>query len=57
MTQFTLHTLDLPSLHRHAIGFDQLFEQLECCLLVQHRFRLRQIQQLPTQSHSVYRLF
>ena len=28
MTQFTLHTLDLPSLHRHAIGFDQLFEQL-----------------------------
>ena len=28
MTQFTLHTLDLPSLHRHAIGFDQLFAQL-----------------------------
>ena len=28
MTQFTLHTLDLPSLHRHAIGFDTLFEQL-----------------------------
>lgn len=28
MTQFTLHTLDLPSLHRHAIGFDNLFEQL-----------------------------
>jgi molecular chaperone IbpA len=28
MTQFTLHTLDLPALHRHAIGFDQLFEQL-----------------------------
>jgi molecular chaperone IbpA len=28
MTQFTLHTLDLPALHRHAIGFDNLFEQL-----------------------------
>lgn len=28
MTQFTLHTIDLPSLHRHAIGFDNLFEQL-----------------------------
>ena len=28
MTQFTIHTLDLPALHRHAIGFDQLFEQL-----------------------------
>lgn len=28
MTQFTLHTLDLPALHRHAIGFDSLFEQL-----------------------------
>lgn len=28
MTQFTLRTIDLPSLHRHAIGFDQLFEQL-----------------------------
>ena len=28
MTQFTLHTIDIPSLHRHAIGFDQLFEQL-----------------------------
>jgi len=28
MTQFTLHTLDLPALHRHAIGFDQMFEQL-----------------------------
>lgn len=28
MTQFTLHALDLPALHRHAIGFDQLFEQL-----------------------------
>ena len=29
MTQFTLRTLDLPALHRHAIGFDQLFEQIE----------------------------
>ena len=28
MTQFTLHTLDLPSLHRHAIGFDEMFHQL-----------------------------
>lgn len=28
MTQFTLHTLDLPALHRHAIGFDNLFETL-----------------------------
>ena len=28
MTQFTLHTLDLPSLHRHAIGFGPLFDQL-----------------------------
>jgi len=28
MTQFNIRTLDLPSLHRHAIGFDQMFEQL-----------------------------
>lgn len=28
MTNFTLHTIDIPSLHRHAIGFDSLFEQL-----------------------------
>jgi molecular chaperone IbpA len=28
MTNFTLHTLDLPALHRHAIGFDTLFDQL-----------------------------
>jgi molecular chaperone IbpA len=28
MTNFTLHTIDLPALHRHAIGFDHLFEQL-----------------------------
>jgi molecular chaperone IbpA len=29
MTQFTLRSLDIPALHRHAIGFDQLFEQME----------------------------
>lgn len=28
MTQFTLHALDLPSLHRHAVGFDRMFEEL-----------------------------
>jgi molecular chaperone IbpA len=28
MTQFTLHTIDLPSFHRHAIGFDRMFEEL-----------------------------
>jgi molecular chaperone IbpA len=28
MTQFSIHTIDLPALHRHAIGFDNLFEQL-----------------------------
>jgi molecular chaperone IbpA len=28
MTNFTLHPLDLPSLHRHAIGFDRMFEEL-----------------------------
>ena len=28
MTQFTLHTLDLPNLHRHTIGFDRMFEEL-----------------------------
>ena len=28
MTQFTLHTLDFPQLHRHAIGFDRLFDEL-----------------------------
>ena len=27
-TQFTLHTIDIPALHRHAIGFDTMFEQL-----------------------------
>ena len=29
MTNFTLRTLDIPALHRHAIGFDQLFQQME----------------------------
>ncbi len=29
MTNFTFRTLDIPALHRHAIGFDQLFEQME----------------------------
>lgn len=29
MTQFSLRTFDLPALHRHAVGFDNLFEQLE----------------------------
>lgn len=29
MTQFTLRSLDIPSLHRHAIGFDQMFDQIE----------------------------
>lgn len=28
MTQFTLRTFDLPALHRHAIGFDRMFEDL-----------------------------
>jgi molecular chaperone IbpA len=28
MTQFQIHTIDLPALHRHAIGFDQMFETL-----------------------------
>ena len=28
MTQYTLHTIDLPNLHRHAIGFDRMFEEL-----------------------------
>ena len=29
MTSFTLRTFDLPAIHRHAIGFDQLFAQLD----------------------------
>ncbi len=28
MTRFNLATLDLPTLHRHAIGFDRLFDEL-----------------------------
>lgn len=28
MTNFNIRTLDLPSLHRHAIGFDRMFEEL-----------------------------
>lgn len=28
MTQFTLHTIDLPALHRQAIGFDKMLEEL-----------------------------
>ena len=28
MTQLQIHTIDIPSLHRHAIGFDQVFETL-----------------------------
>jgi molecular chaperone IbpA len=28
MTQFTLRTFDLPALHRHSIGFDRMFEEL-----------------------------
>jgi molecular chaperone IbpA len=28
MTNFTLHTFDIPSLHRHAIGFDRVFNEL-----------------------------
>jgi molecular chaperone IbpA len=28
MTQFSIHTIDLPSIARHAIGFDRMFEEL-----------------------------
>jgi molecular chaperone IbpA len=28
MTNFTLHTFDIPALHRHAIGFDRVFDEL-----------------------------
>lgn len=28
MTQFTFSALDIPALHRHAIGFDRMFEDL-----------------------------
>ena len=29
MTNFSIRSFDLPALHRHAIGFDQLFDQIE----------------------------
>jgi len=28
MTQYTLSTFDIPTLHRHAIGFERMFEEL-----------------------------
>lgn len=28
MTNFSLRTLDLPTLHRHAIGFDRIFDEI-----------------------------
>jgi molecular chaperone IbpA len=28
MTNFSIRTFDLPSLHRHAVGFDRMFEEL-----------------------------
>jgi molecular chaperone IbpA len=28
MTNFSRRTLDLPTLHRHAIGFDRIFDEL-----------------------------
>lgn len=28
MTEYTLHTLNFPQLHRSAIGFDRLFDEL-----------------------------
>jgi molecular chaperone IbpA len=28
MTQYSIHTIDLPALTRHAIGFDRMFEEL-----------------------------
>jgi molecular chaperone IbpA len=28
MTNLTLHTFEFPHLHRHAIGFDRLFDEL-----------------------------
>ena len=28
MTNYTLHTLDFPTLHRHSVGFDRLFDEL-----------------------------
>ena len=28
MTEYTFSTLDLPTLHRHAVGFDRMFDEL-----------------------------
>ena len=28
MTQYTFSTLDLPTIHRHSIGFDRIFDEL-----------------------------
>lgn len=28
MTQYSIHAIDLPALHRHAVGFDRMFEEL-----------------------------
>lgn len=28
MTQFEIRTLDLPALHRHAVGFERMFDEL-----------------------------
>lgn len=28
MTQFEIRTLDLPTLHRHAVGFERMFDEL-----------------------------
>jgi molecular chaperone IbpA len=28
MTNFTLRTFDIPAIHRHAIGFDRVFDEL-----------------------------
>lgn len=28
MTNYSIHTIDLPSIARHAIGFDRMFEEL-----------------------------
>jgi molecular chaperone IbpA len=28
MTNLTLHTFDFPNLHRHTVGFDRLFDEL-----------------------------
>lgn len=28
MTNFSIHTLDLPSIHRHSVGFNRMFDEL-----------------------------